>query len=417
MGNCVELVDSAHASLAPWGRGTDSEASAKNQGEGAAHTRQTTLHRLVLVTLIGCQTLIPASQLFGDTNTPLITGSRLRQELQRPINVTRPDVRLREIIQRLAELHHIAILLDRRIDPDQQIDVQLSQVTLMDGLELLAHQVNSDAALVGGTVVIGPVDALDRMRTEIVIQHQMLKDSPPLFGGKTIQWEDLQSPTELLPSIAERFDLNLTEIDLVPHDLWAAGIMADVSAVEALTLVAGQFDLTCLWSSDASSVQLAPAHARLTIEKTHQASPQRFAAVKSQLMEIVPLAKVEPRDRHLQIVATVGEHERIEQLLKGESDKRRGETPDQGPLRNRTFTLTAERSSVIALLRTLESQGTNVEYDSEVLSAAGIDLSQKVSLSLDKATADEFFRALCEPLGLQFEIDGKTVRLSPATAP
>jgi len=457
MGHRDEPVDCRCPSLAPWGRGTDFEAPAKNQGEGTAQPQQATRQWAILLTFIGCLTLLPTARSVGDTTSPLFTGVRLRSELQRPINITRPDVPLREIIARLSELHHIAILLDRRIDPDQRIDVQLSQVTLNDGLELLARQVDADAGIVGSTIIIGPGDALDRTRTDIVIQVLSLSRSSIIaqqrfnrnvYSSKTIQWDDLQSPSDLVQMIVEEFaftvpdstlmfdefdssreqlktipvrrDLILSGIDRIPHDLWAAGVMADVTVVEALTLVAAQYDLTCNWNLEATSVRLAPARGRQTIEKRYTVSPQRYKAVKLQLQEEAPLANIvsmgpgfTPQGRYMMFAATVGEHERIKAILTGDPDKQQDDTPDQGPLQNRTFTLTTERASVIAILRTLESQGTNVEYDADALVAVGIDLSQKVTLSLNKATADEFFQALCEPLGLDYEIDGKTVRLTP----
>ncbi len=367
--------------------------------------------------LVGSMTGTVTATLIGDEIATPITGTRLRQELHRPINVTRPDVRLREIVERLSELHNVAILLDRRLDPDQHIDVQLNQITLNDGLEFLARQVNADAAIVGGTIMISPDDALDRIRTDLAIQHQSLRETPALSSGMSFQWDDLQTPHELVPVIAERFGVVISGLDLIPHDLWAAGKMADVNATEALLLVVGQYDLTCRWNEAATAVQLAPAPARQTIEKTITASPERFAAARVKLQAEVPLAEISSHARKLRIVATLAEHERIEALLKGDADDSAEPASDQGPVRDRTFTLTTERASVIAILRTLESQGTLIEYDAIELQSAGIDLSQRVTLSLDKATADEFFQALCDPLGLQFEIDNKTIRLSPARSP
>ena len=288
--------------------------------------------------------------------------------------------------------------------------------------EFLANQLEADAALVGGTVVIGPTDKLDRTRTDIVIQHQTLKDSSSeqgqrrlfeLFSGKSFRWDNLQTPRELVQSIGEGYGVEVTGLDLIPHDLWAAGEMIDVSAVEALMLAAGQFDLTCQWNEDASIVQLAPAPSRLTIEKELTVNPAILADVFSELSEEVPLADISVEGRRVRVIGSVAEQELIESRLKRNSNGDREPMPDQGPLAKRSFTLKTERTPAIAILRTLEAQGTSVEYDLNVLTAAGVDLSQKVTLSLQKASADEFFQALCEPLRLQFEIEDRTVILTP----
>ncbi|MCA9076332.1 MAG: STN domain-containing protein [Planctomycetaceae bacterium] len=375
----------------------------------------------LLVILLGVS-VANETHTWGDEPVPPLTGSRLRDELQKPINVTLPQIRVRDCLKRLSEIHQIAILLDRRVDPDQQIDVQLSQVTLDEGLEFLAELIDADATVVSGTIVIAPPQALDRMRTEIAIQHQLLHDSPveaaqkqsfALLVGKTLRWDDLTKPSDLLASIAEQFDVTVTDIDLIPHDLWAAGVMNDVSAIEALTLVAGQFELSCQWSDDFLTVQLVPANGRQTIERTHSVNAKRFAEMKSILPEVVPLAEVAYRQGRLSVIATVGEHERIASLLKPEQEDSATPTPVSVPLRNRTFTLKTEQAAVGAILRTLESQGTQIEYDPAALRAAGVSLNEKITLNLEQATADEFFQAVCQPVGLQYEIEGQTLRLSP----
>ncbi|MEZ6050854.1 MAG: hypothetical protein R3C02_05595 [Planctomycetaceae bacterium] len=70
------------------------------------------------------------------------------------------DSRAQEVVLRLESLHNVlAILLDRRIDPDRLIDDAAHQVTLLEGIEFLANQLGKPMpALVGGTVVIGPTD-------------------------------------------------------------------------------------------------------------------------------------------------------------------------------------------------------------------------------------------------------------------
>jgi hypothetical protein len=349
------------------------------------------------------------------------TGAAFRQELRRPINVYRQQVRVREIVEQLADLHSMAILLDRRLDPDRIVDVQLGQMTLQQGLEQFAAQLDADAAIIGGTVVIGPLQSLDRLRTDIALQYQTWKArtsedesgrSLPLLLGRTFRWDALQSPSELLQQVAADFGLEVADIALVPHDLWAEGVMADVGAIEALALVAGQFDLTFEWDEDLTSIRLAQSPPRLTVEHAHSVTGMTVEDARETALRECPLAQVEPDGRRLRVVGTIGEHERIAALCT--DDRNASRLPTQGPLRNRTFTLNQKRVSVIAVLRTLETLDVTVEYDPQALRQAGIDLSQKLTLSLHEASADEFFQALCEPLGLTYEIEDKTVRLKPA---
>jgi hypothetical protein len=47
------------------------------------------------------------------------------------------------------------------------------------------------------------------------------------------------------------------------------------------------------------------------------------------------------------------------------------------------------------------------------LAARNINLDDPISMDVKQAEADEFFKALCDPLGLKFSIDDVTVTLAP----
>ena len=77
----------------------------------------------------------------------------------------------------------------------------------------------------------------------------------------------------------------------------------------------------------------------------------------------------------------------------------------------RQFTLKIKDVSARDLMTELEKSGVMFEFDPDVLAAARIDLNQFVALDVRKLTADEFFHALFDPLGVQFTMDGLTVKL------
>ncbi|MGD9856656.1 MAG: hypothetical protein AB7U20_17050 [Planctomycetaceae bacterium] len=362
----------------------------------------------------------------ADEERSVSTGVRFRQELRRPINVFLRAVTVRTVTERLAAQHNVAIVLDRRIDPDHVLDVQLAQVTLREGLDLFAAQIAADAAVVGSTIVLGPPASLDRLRTDCVRQVEFLRSLKEdksrertfeLIQSRTFRWDDLQTPQELLLTVSRTFGVTVVNPELIPHDRWAGGVMANVNAIEALALIAGQFDLTFSWSEDVSAIELKESPQRLTIEDSYDVPAGRDEPALAAAGQECPLAAIRRDGGKLHVVATVREHERIAAILAPESRGPQAAAPDLGPLSRRTFTLTIQRAPAAAVLRTLEAQGVVVEYDADALQSAGIDLTQKISLSLQDAPADRFFQALCDPLGLTFHIEGKTVRLIPPPPP
>ena len=114
--------------------------STSRHGRGRRWTLGLILAACVLI-------FVDQSQADDGSSAPRLAGSELRKELESPINVTIPQTRVREVVLRLESLHNVAILLDRRIDPDRLIDVQLTQVTLLEGIEFLANQLHSNPTL------------------------------------------------------------------------------------------------------------------------------------------------------------------------------------------------------------------------------------------------------------------------------
>ncbi|MBX3436416.1 MAG: STN domain-containing protein [Planctomycetaceae bacterium] len=371
----------------------------------------------------GLLLVLSAVGLVAEEPLPPKSGVRFHQELGRPISVFREQVSLREITQRLTRLHGVAILIDRRIDPDRPINVQLSHVSLGDGLDQIAAQCGADAAVIGATVMIGPPTSLDRMRTDAARQVETLKvllretngsRRRDLLQQRTIRWDDLTTPRQLLEMIGAKFQLAVANDMQLPHDLWAGGVLCDMNAAEGLAFVAAQFDLSFSWNDDASKIELHPSPERLTIAESYRIRPERDAQAIAAAQQACPAATFRQEARRLHVEATIGEHEQIAALLSGEQPAAQSAGVDPGLLHDRRFTLNAPRATLITILKTLESQDVKVEYDAAALQSAGVDLNQRITLMLEDVSAEEFFRALCEPLGLTFFIDGKTVHLRPA---
>jgi hypothetical protein len=382
--------------------------------------------------MLGCAVLalialLPAAPSAADDaprpRTVWHTGRRLTQELDRPVNIVLQRTTPRQVILRLRELHEIALLLDRRIDPDRPIDVQFTQVSLQEALQTFAVQLDADCVQIGGTLFIGPPASTDRIRTLIELRTSELRglDGEDALGrqftllrGTTLNWTDLTEPARLVDDVCAAWRIERVGDGGVPHDLWAAGVMADVNAIEALSLLLGQFDRTFVWQQQSAAVSISGAPQKVTVPRQHTPRQRDVADAVAQIREQFPHLQPQVSSRTIQLEATVGEHEAIAAVLDPPRQTQMPRDPSLGPLARRRFTIKATRAEAIAVLRTLQTQDVTIEYDPEALQKAGIDLQQTVSLELDQATADELFRQICEPLGLTYEIDGSTVRLAPA---
>lgn len=350
------------------------------------------------------------------------TGSDFRHELEQPVTVTRSDVELRPLLARLSADRSVAIVLDRRIDPGRKIDANLPPMSLLSAIAQIAAQADATVSVLGDTVFIGPPESARKLRTLCVLRAMELDRFGDQIGRREFElaqthafaWDDLDRPSDLLLRAAQRSALTVDGLDQIPHDLWAGGTMVGVTPTEALSLILIQFDLTFEWTGAAEGIRLVPVPRAVAVERTHAVRNITPAAARDRVLNRFPDIEVDIGERELTAVATVEQHEDIELLARGEDPDERNQDRGFGPIARRRFTLTVVRKPAGAVIKTLQVNGVDVTYDAEALSDAGVDLSTKVSLDLKQASVDELFQALCEPLGLEYEINGEEITLRPA---
>ena len=380
-----------------------------------------------MVTIIGLVFAVACAGQTGPTaprdrsSAVFLTGPKFHVELDKPLSGSWTNVELRDLLNKLASKSGIAILLDRRVDPTVSIPVKIANRSLNDGLQDIARDLGAGVSLPDNLVFIGPPTAVSRLRTLIELRSGELssKTNPvpesrrnSLARRQTFSWDDLETPAEILKRIADHHHLQIRQLELVPHDLWAGNSLPSVAAAEALSLVLIQFDLTFAWTEAGQGIEVVPIPETVVVERRPRARGRSLPDLLKLVTEQFPKLDAQIEGTELLVRGTVEDHEAVAALL-NPSTLRKPAVPVPAPLRKRIYTLTYERAPVRAIMKELEKSGTLFVYDAAALSAAGIDLDQTVDLKLDKASADEFFKALFSPLKLSIEIDNVTVKLTP----
>lgn len=354
------------------------------------------------------------------------SGSDFRRELDKPVTVTRSDAELRPMFARLAADRGIAIVIDRRVDPGREIDANLAPSPLLHAIEQIAAQAEAVVSVVGDTVFVGSPESTAKLRTLCVLRAMELDEFGEALGPRDFElarthsfaWDDLERPADLLLRVAQRGGLMVEGLELIPHDLWSGGTFVGVTPIEAVSLVLIQFDLTFEWTGAAEGIRLVPAPPQVAVTRTHAVRVIAPATARDLVQERFPDVPVEIAGRQLTATATVEQHADIAVLSRGDDPDEDVAVADFGPLARRRFTLRVVRQPAGAVLQTLQANDVDVQYDAEALAAAGIDLTTKISLDLKQATADELLTALCEPLGLEYEIQGEQILIrTPAGEP
>ena len=108
----------------------------------------------------------------------------------------------------LAQLEHVAILIDRRVDPELRLDVKLSEVPVADALRQIAAQAHAATSVLGSVVYVGPPEAVRRLRTLAALREEEVRRLGPALARRFLQakplaWDDFATPRAILDQLAE----------------------------------------------------------------------------------------------------------------------------------------------------------------------------------------------------------------------
>jgi hypothetical protein len=364
----------------------------------------------------------PGAEVVTDGFPPArLAGGRFTAELNRPLTASWKGLPLRDVVRRISDEREISILLDRRIDPSQELAIDFAGEPLRDALQIIASKARAEMRVIANVVYLGPEATAAKLRTVIELRGEELNTSETslsrrqeLAGRRTIHWNDLDRPADIVRRVASLYGLEVPGLEQVPHDLWSGATLPDLSAREALSLVLIQFDLTFAWEEGGAAIRIVPLPERLVLERRYRPRGESSAAAAERWRGEFPGLRAELRGNEVAVTATAEQHEAIAESLQPRRSTGRSHAAERPmPIEHRRFTLQMERVPVSALMEKLEESGMIFEYDAAKLAQAGVDLDQAITVRVRDAEPDEFFRAVFEPLGVRHSFKGLRVRLSP----
>jgi hypothetical protein len=350
-----------------------------------------------------------------------LTGPALRKKLDQEVDLAWSETRLRDALSSLAQAHQVAVLLDRRIDPDREIELQLERMPLRAALDQIAQSVGASAGMLEAVAFFGPPEAVSRIRTVAALRKEELGRLPParrleLVRVRPWRWEDLATPRELLEQLAAESRLEIRGLGQVPHDLWAGANLPPLAASDRLMLVCGQFDLTFRWAADGTEVTLVPMPEQPTLERTYPGGrrPDEFAA---QLAQALPASQVRVADGKIVVTGPLDDHDRIEEGQARGTNVMAKSNPPAASVKPADVRINNFQVENIPLNRVLdhlrERLGLTIEVDAAKLRAAGISLDMLISVHIKNGTLDDLLRATLAPARLTFRRTEKRVEVFP----
>ncbi len=341
-----------------------------------------------------------------------LTGAKLQQQLTLPSSVSWTGAPLRKSLYALGEAQKVAVLLDRRIDPDQKLDLSIENDSLEIAFKKIAARGKLGYSQLGPVAYFGPPATAAKLRTLSALRKEEINKLPaaahgPLARQAAFRWDDLATPRDLLAQLTTESGIEVKNLDLLPHDLWAGARLPALGWTDRATLVAVQFDLTFSFDSSGKTLTLAAIPENVTLERSYTLggnaeNVKKFSAA-------FPNSQLRVAGGKLHIRGPAEDHDLIEQALAGKTARKTSVTPGK-----QVYTLQVNQAPVGKLLQQLGKQlEFDVQLDEAAIRAAGHTLETPVSLDVKNVSADELLKAACEPASLAFTLDGKTLKVGP----
>jgi hypothetical protein len=336
-------------------------------------------------------------------------------EIQRPtaMRITWAGTPLRDALRNLSQSQRLAILLDRRVDPEQLVSLTLNGLSPAEAIERTAEGQKLGVTLLGPLAYVGPPEQTRLIRTLAALRKQEAQQLPAaakqaVLANRTTAWDDLTTPRDILGSLGQEAQVKLLGLEQVPHDLWGGAVLPSMAWTDRLTVVAAQLGLTFKFDKTGRQVALVPIGDHVQIERSYPggANPTKLAdgwKVRA------PDTEIQVADGRVIVRGLLEDHERLQ------PSKTTPKPTNVAPAAagKKVQTIKVDDISLESLLRQLEERlSIYFEYDQAALAAAGVPLSRAVSLDVKKATLDELLAAIFDPLHLKFTREGTTVKVT-----
>lgn len=343
------------------------------------------------------------------------TGPQLEQQMDAIVGIHWAGNPLRNALASLSRSQGVAIFLDRRVDPDEPIEVSVQDTPVRRLLQDLAAHVEQGTCRVGPVVYVGPKRTVSVLATLAALRGDESRWLPSaaqsrLWRPKPMAWPELTRPRELVDRLATEVGLTVDGIEQVPHDLWPEIDLPPMTFIERMQLVLAGFHMTFECSPDGSTIRLVPMPETAALERTYPLRGRR-ADVTAVLSSRFPNARITSEAGKITVIGTVEDHEAIKRLIDGRTERPK---PANSPAEGETvYTLKIEGPVGKIASGLAAKLGLQIEVDQR----ATPKLSELITLDVKEVSMEELLEALLSPAGLSYELTGDRLRVIPRGSP
>lgn len=335
-------------------------------------------------------------------------GEDFRRQLDATIGFHWESSPVGEGLARLSANQRVAIWLDRRVDPDHEVDLLIRDTTLDEALRRVGSALGGGVGYVDSVAYVGSPTVTKTLATLAAIRRDEVKQLPTAARTRfaTVaawKWETLATPSELFSQLAESANAKIVNIEQIPHDLWRAGDLPALPLTDRMCLVLAGFDLTFEIARDGSAIRIIPMPTDAVVERTYSPSGSLNTAATT-IGEAFPKVVIKKVGARLAITGTQEEHELIERLIRGETIRRDAPVPGI-----KLFDLKVENQPIGAIIKAVaDRESLQIKMDL----ASQLKLQKLISLDIKQLTLEELLNRALLSTGVTHRVGGGVLELS-----
>jgi hypothetical protein len=343
-----------------------------------------------------------------------LTGKSLQQRLNAPVTVSWTNTPVAQALRSLSTAQRVAILVDRRIDPDAPIDLAVSSEPLRDVLGKIASLLSAGYTQFGPVAYFGPLETAKKLRTVAALRLEDVRRLPKqrldeMLRLQALAWPDLAEPGELLKRLAQAADVQLRGADALPHDLWRSADLPMLSWIDRVTLLLAQFDLTFQIAAGGSEVRVTPLPRNVALVRTYDV-PRQAAKLARRWAEELPGATITSEAKGIRLEGRLEDHELVALRLRGTPRQRTAVVAGR-----EMYQLNVEDAALAQVVEQLATRlKLKVTWDRASIDAAGISVDQLITVHVKDVDLDELLKAVFEGTDLSFRRADGAVTIAPA---
>ncbi len=329
-------------------------------------------------------------------------------------------VPLSDAVSRIGGVFKQSIFVDRRADRSRRVSLNADAASLDDILQAIAAETSGAPtrlgySRLGALVYLGPREAAEQLRTVAAVREREAGRLPAAMRGallrkESVTWPRLTEPRLLITALLERTGWRVSQSERIPHDLWPAGSLPELTLAEQLTVLLIGFDLSFKLDGGSRTIEIVPL-TPVTISRRYRTVGNASEQV-TELNQQLPTAAARVEGNSLRLDGRIEDHERLAELLQRSTERTDRNRPRRPT--KKVYTLRVEEQPVGKVLNELAARlQWQLDIDEAAIRAAGLTLETRVSFSVENSDEDELLESLLSPAGLDYRRVGGQLKITP----